>query len=113
MARNKQQEDFSWELERRNSNIFPVGGTYHNDHADATVSIYKGNLNQALDVIASVTKNPQQFDKSSVHIWQVREGVEPSWAFKLPPNTQLRDLTDNDLHCDYESDISDEGSERW
>ncbi len=100
MARNKKQEDFSWELERRSDNIFPVGGTYNNDHADATVSIYKGNLNQALNVIASITKNPETFDKSAVHIWQVRTGNEPSWAFKLPPGTQLRDLLPSDLYVD-------------
>jgi hypothetical protein len=107
MARNKQQEDFSWELERRSDNIFPVGGTYYSDYAHAKVSIYKGNLNQALEVIASVTEEPQKFDKTSVHIWQVREGIEPSWAFKLPANTQLRDLTPNDLHCNYEDIFED------
>lgn len=113
MARNKKQEDFSWELERRSQNIHGVGGTYYNDHADATVSIYEGNLHQALDVIAGVTREPQKFQKSSVHIWQVREGLEPSWAFKLPANTQLRDLTPNDLHCDYDSEMSDEEWVQW
>lgn len=100
MARNKKQEDFSWELWRRSDRIYPVGGTYYNDHADATVSIYKGDLNQALNAIASVTKNPEMFDKASVHIWQVRTGDEPSWAFKLPPGTQLRDLLPSDLSVD-------------
>lgn len=100
MTRNKKQEDFSWELVRRHSNIGWIGGTYYNDHADATVSIYKGNLNQALEEIASVTIDPQTFDKSAVHIWQVRTGNEPSWAFKLPPGTQLRDLLPTNLYVD-------------
>lgn len=100
MARNLKQENFSWELIRRNQNIHGIGGNYYNDYADASVSIYKGDLNQALDVIASVTKDPQSFDKSAVHIWQVRTGNEPSWAFKLPPGTQLRDLLPSDLYVD-------------
>lgn len=105
MGRSVKQENFSWELIRRNHNIHGIGGNYYNDYADASVSIYKGDLNQALDAIASVTKDPQTFDKSAVHIWQVRTGNEPSWAFKLPPNTQLRDLLPTDLYTDYTDEV--------
>lgn len=98
MARNLKQENFSWELTRRNHNIHGIGGNYYNDYADASVSLYKGNLNQALEEIASITRDLQTFDKSAVHIWQVRAGNEPSWAFKLPHGTQLRDLLPSDLY---------------
>lgn len=107
MARNKKQEDFSWELTRRSDNISFVGGNYYNDFADATVWLYKGDLNQALDVVASVTKDPEKFNKSAVHIWQVdtQNENERCWAFKLPQGTQLRDLIPSDLYVDEFSEI--------
>jgi hypothetical protein len=90
MTRTDQQKDFNYQLIVRTDSIYSVNPD--NDYPDGTIIAF--DTNEALDDIASVTANPQEFDRNSVHIWETNA---TSFGFKLPAGTQLRDLNEDDI----------------
>ena len=87
MTRSNQQKDFNYELIIRTDSIHGVAED--NDYPDGTINAF--DMEEALDDIASATSN---LDKSSVHIWETNA---TSFGFKLPPETELRDLNEEDI----------------
>ena len=87
MARSQEQRDFNYELIIRTDSIYGV--SEDNDYPDGTICAF--DMEEALDDIASATSN---LDRNSVHIWETNA---TGFGFKLPAETQLRDLNEEDI----------------